>query len=376
MDNKLVGIGAGIAVIIVAVAVVSLLSLNSETPPTTQTTSEKLGLVINSPDKSVTPKQIDKIFSDASSTGIGRSNVYLFWNTLEPEKGEFDWNQSDVIMGLNEKNDLKVTLFFSIINGEQLGPFPYWIGKPSINAIGEDRLITVLDEILSRYHIVDSVVIGGETESQFRYYQQNIPVYKEFFSNVYDKLKEKYPDVSFGNSFALHHVLNKDLTNVVTDLSDMGDFVAFSYSPVDRLNDIVKTPQQAKDDLEKIFEIVPNKKIALFEISWSTSDFVGGSQDSQKEFLEKLFEFYSENESEIEFLTWYRHYDRPEGTCVAERQEIGETSINVGGGSGLGSSEFVIERLNHYLCNAGLVDINGNPKPGWNEFKNQTKLNN
>ena len=88
MANKLVGIGAGIAVIIVAVAVVSLLLSNSENPPTIQTTSEKLGLVINSPDKSVTPKQIDKIFSEASSTGIGRSNVYLFWNLhLNLKKG-------------------------------------------------------------------------------------------------------------------------------------------------------------------------------------------------------------------------------------------------------------------------------------------------
>ena len=50
----------------------------------------------------------------------------------------------------------------------------------------------------------------------------------------YDKIKEKHPDVKIGNSFALHHVLNKNLTNVVIDLSDMGDFVAFSYSPVDR----------------------------------------------------------------------------------------------------------------------------------------------
>ena len=372
MATKVLGAIAGIAIIVI-VAVVILLLPNSEIP-NTQTTNEKIGLVINSPDKSVTLKQIDEIFTDASSTGIGRSNVYLFWNTIEPQRGEFDWNQSDVIMGLNEKNDLKVTVFFSIVNGEQLGPFPDWIGRPSISSIGEDRLITVLDEILSRYHIVDSVIIGGETESQFRYYEQNIPVYKEFFTKVYEKLNEKHPDVKFGNSFALHHVLNKDLTNVVTDLSDVGDFVAFSYSPVDRLNDIVKTPQEAKEDLQRIFEIVPNKKIGLFEISWSTSDFVGGSTDSQEEFLAKMFEFYSENESEIEFLTWYRQYDRPDGTCVAEQQEIGEESISVGGGSGLGSSEFVIERLNHYICNAGLVDVNGNPKSGWNEFKNQIDL--
>ena len=376
MANKLVGISVGAGIAIVAVAVFVLLLPTSDPPPTMQTSNDKIGLVINSPDKQVTIQQIDEIFTDASSTGIGRSNVYLFWNTIEPERGEFDWSQSDVMMGLNEKNDLKVTLFFSIVNGEQLGPFPDWIGKPSINSIGEDRLITVLDEILSRYHIVDYVIIGGETESQFRYYQQNIPVYKNFFSNIYEKLKEKHPDVSFGNSFALHHVLNKDLTDIVTDVAETGDFVAFSYSPVDRLNDIVKTPQQAKDDLDKIFEIVPEKKVGFFEVGWSTSDFVGGSEESQKEFLEILFEFYSENESDIEFLTWYRQYDRPEGTCVTESQDVGGTSISVGGGSGLGSSEFVIERLNHYICNSGLVDIEGNPKPGWIEFKNQLNSNN
>ncbi len=371
MDKKILGIGAGIAIVIAVIAAAMYTPVSESI--TTQKTNEKIGLVVNPPNQSVSLQQIDEIFSDASSTGIGRSNVYLFWNVIEPQRGEFDWSQSDVIMGLNEKNDLKVTLYFSIINGETLGPFPDWIGKPSINAIGEDRLVNVLDAILLRYHIVDTVVIAGETESQFRYYEQNMPVYHELFSGVYEKLKQKYPDVKFGNSFALHHVMNKDLEHIVNELA-IGDFVAFSYSPVDSLNDIVKTPQEAVEDLNKVFEIVPNKKVGFFEISWSTSDFVGGNFTSQKDFLEKLFEFYSENESNIEFMTWYRQYDRPEGTCVAEQQEIAGTSISIGGGSGLGSSEYVIERLNHYVCNAGLIDVNGNQKLGWNEFKNQVEM--
>ncbi len=370
MDVKILGIVVGIAVIIGAAAVV--LS-TPETQITSQQTNDKIGLVINTPSQSVSLQQIDQIYTDAASTGIGRSNVYLFWNIVEPQRGEFDWSQSDILMGLNEKNDPKVTLFFSIINGETLGPFPNWIGKPSLNAIGEDRLITVLDEILSRYHIIDSVIISGETESQFRYYEQNIPVYKELFSNVYQKIKEKHPDVKFGNSFALHQVLNKDLKNIVSELA-IGDFVAFSYFPVDSLNDIIKTPQQAKEDLNQVFEIIPDKKVAFFEISWSTSVFVGGNSTTQSDFLQKSFEFFSEKEPEIEFLTWYRQYDRPENTCIAEQQDIGEEKISVGGGSGLGSSEYVIERLNHYVCNAGLVEINGNPKPGWNEFKNQIQM--
>ena len=371
MDKKILGVTAGIVVILAVIAIV--LTLPSSEIITPQKTNEKIGLVINSPNQSVSLQQVDGFFSDASSTGIGRSNVYLFWNIIEPQRGEFDWSQSDIMMGLNEKNDLKVTLFFSVINGETLGPFPDWIGKPSLNSIGEERLVNVLDEILSRYHIIDSVIIAGETESQFRYSEPNIPVYKELFSEVYEQLKEKHPDVKFGNSFALHNVLNKNLGHIVSDLA-IGDFVAFSYFPVDALNDIVKTPQEAKGDLLKVFEIAPNKKIGFFEISWSTSDFVGGNSSTQKDFLGKLFSFYSENESDIEFLTWYRQYDRPEGSCVTEQQEIGETSISVGGGSGLGSSEYVIERLNHYVCNAGLVEVNGTPKSGWNEFKNQIEL--
>ncbi len=371
MDKKILGVIVGIAVII-AMAV-GVLALPSSETNNAQRANEKIGLVINSPNQSVSLQQVDEVFSDASTTGIGRSNVYLFWNLVEPQRGEFDWSQSDVVMGLNQKNDLKVTLFFSIINGQTLGPFPDWIGKPSLNSIGEEKLVNVLDSILSRYSIIDTVIVGGETESQFRYHEQNIPVYKELFSGVYEKIKEKHPDVKFGNSFALHHVINKELAHIVDDLA-IGDFVAFSYFPVDTLNDIVKTPQEAKEDLEKAFEIVPNKKIGFFEISWSTSDFVGGSTGPQKDFLGKLFKFYSENEPEIEFLTWYRQYDRPEGTCVAAQQDIGDKSVSVGGGSGLGSSDYVIERLNHYICNAGLVDVNGNPKPGWNEFKKQIEM--
>ncbi|MDC0927508.1 hypothetical protein OAQ30_00585, partial [Nitrosopumilus sp.] len=118
MDKKIIGII--IPVFIIIIAALMLISPSSET---TQKNNEKIGLVINSPSSSVSLKQIDEIFADASSTGIGRSNVYLFWNIIEPIEGEFAWSQSDIIMGLNEKNNLKVTLYFSIINGDTLGPF-------------------------------------------------------------------------------------------------------------------------------------------------------------------------------------------------------------------------------------------------------------
>ncbi|MBT7473888.1 MAG: hypothetical protein HN619_04445 [Nitrosopumilus sp.] len=368
MDKKIVGVI--VAAFIVMMAALILVLSSSET---IQKNNEKIGLVINSPSSSVSLKQIDEIFTDASSTGIGRSNVYLFWNIIEPVEGKFDWSQSDILMGLNEKNDLNVTLYFSIINGDTLGPFPKWIGKPTLNGINEDELVNTLDIILSRYDIVDSLIIAGETESQFRYNERFIPVYAELFSNVYDRIKDKHPDVQIGNSFGLHQVINKNLKHIVTDLA-IGDFVAFSYSPTDNTNEIVKTPEDAINDLNKIFEIIPNKKIGLFEISWSTSDFVNGDSTSQQNFIKELFNFYAQNESEIEFLTWYRYVDQQKDTCVVEDQKIGDQTITVGGGSSMGTSEHIIERLNQYNCNAGIVTIDQNHKSGWNEFINQIEM--
>ncbi|RCL32496.1 MAG: hypothetical protein DBX08_00435 [Nitrosopumilus sp.] len=378
MDKKKLGILP--VFIVIALVFVLIMSDNSidDTNTTipqvsTQTNNESIGMVINSPSSSVTLKQLDDIFTDASSSGIGRSNVYLYWNVIEPVEGKFDWLQSDILMGLNEKNNHKVTLYFSIINGETLGPFPKWIGKPTLNGINQDELVTVLDAVLSRYHIIDSVIIAGDTESQFRYQERFIPVYQELFSNVYDEIKQKHPDVKFGNSFALHNVLNKNLNNVVEELA-LGDFVAFSYTPTDTLNEISKNPDEAIEDLNKIFEIVPNKKIGFFELSWSTSNFVEGNDDSQKIFVEKLFDFYAQNESNIEFMTWFRYIDQQASSCVTEEQKIGDQTITLGGGSSLGTSEHVIERLNQYNCNTGFVDVNQNGKIGWNEFKTQIQM--
>jgi len=369
--NKAIIGGIITAVAIAAIASAFLLLSESGFQLTTSHNA-KLGLIVNPPSNKITLDDLKNYYTQASSTGIGRTNLYLFWNLFEPEKGNYDWKQSDLWMDFNKQNDLKVTLYFSIINGKTLGPFPDWIGKPSLGSISEDNLIKVLDVILTRYNIIDTVIIAGDTEEYFRYSEQNIPVYKELFDGVYGPLKEKHPDVKFGNAFSLHGIINKNLSHIVEQL-DVGDFVAFSYFPVDPLNEINKTPQEAREDLETIMKLVPDKKKGIFEISWSTSEFVNGTEVEQTEFVKKVYDFYRTNKPQLEFVTWYRQFDRPEGTCVMTPEKT-EEQISIGGSSDLGSNEFVIERLNHYICNSGLIDINGNKKPAWNEFTKQVQM--
>lgn len=370
MDKKL----AVISIAVIVLVVVSVLIISNEKIPSLSSTktNEKIGLVINPISTKVTINDLDKDYTQASTSGIGRSNVYLFWNSIEPEKGNYNWKQSDILMSLNKKNNLKVTLFFSVINGEKLGPFPSWVGKPGLESIPEDDLVLVLDAILSRYDIIDTVIISGQTEEQFRYDENQIPAYNKMFNGIYSKLKEKHPNIKIGNSFALHNVINKKLENIVGDLA-VGDFVAFTYFPVDSLNEINKTPDEASLDLKKTLDLVQDKKIAFFELGWSTSNFVKGNPEDQKVFLEKLFEFFRENKQKIEFLTWYRQNDRNEELCKITELNGTKSTAPI---SGLGTSEFVTQRLEHYICDSGLINTDGNPKPAWDEFKKQISLQN
>jgi hypothetical protein len=362
-SKTIAGIGAGIAAIIIAVSVFAISSTEQNgMEPTTK--NENIGLIVNAPTSEITLQQLDEIYDEAASTGIGRSNVYLFWNLIEPEKGKYNFQQTDALMSLNKKNDLKVTLYFSIINGKTLGPFPDWMGKPRLHAVSDNNIVNVLDVLLSRYDIIDTVIIAGDTNEHFQNQEDLIPVYKDLFNNVYDTIKEKHPNVKFGNSFSLHGVINKDLDHIVSDLNQ-GDFVAFTYFPTDLLNEIVKNPiDEAGADLEKAIELVPEKKIIFFEVSWSTSDFVGGTIEDQLDFVLTSFNFYREHEDKIESFTWYRQYDKPDGTCIVDLSKV-EGTITIG------TSEFVAERLSHYICNAGLLDVDGKPKPAWDEFTKQ-----
>ena len=376
MDKKIIsGIAAAIAVIIAIAAIAPNIGVDTTESNVTETNyvslssidREKIGLVINSATPSKTISDIQQVYVRGAESGVGRTNVYVLWTSFEPEPGKYNWDYLDVVMSFLQKNNMKATLFFSVVNGDKFGPFPDWMGKPGIGKTLEVKTIKTLDVILSRYNktqtLIDTIIIGGEIDGHFRNNPAIITNYKDFFDNISGNVQAKFPNVKFGNTISLNNVIDRAEDEFVSQLI-MGDFVGFSYKPTDLLNEINRTQEEAKADLDKMFELVPNKKIGMFEISWSTSDFIMGNENDQKKFIITSLEFLKENQERFEFFTWYRIYDKVEGTCTSDLIE--EIS-----GGGFTSNSFTIERLDKYSCNSGLIDINNNPKSGWIEFQKQ-----
>jgi hypothetical protein len=369
LNNKIIGI----LVLIVAIGGSSAYFLTKSDSVDTNSLSsqpisqnEKISLVINTinPPKSI--DDLEEAYKVASTSGAGRTNLYVHWNQLEPEEGTFDWHVPDIMMKLNEKYNFKTTLFFSVINADRLGPFPPWMGNQALGETLEDETIRVLDSILSRYENIDYVIFAGDIDYHFQRASGSIPTYVEFFDDVYDEIKLKHPDVKIGNSMSLENILNKGMepggSFEMTPKLEMGDFIALSFKPVDSVGDIDRTPQEAMENLKQSLEIFPSHQIAFFEVSWSTSNFVNGNSDDQAEFVKSSLNFFEENESKIEFFTISRLFDKPKGSCVSE-------DIEFIGGSGFTSNSFRLERVDEYVCNSGLIDTNENIKSSWTQFK-------
>jgi len=376
LDKKIIfGICAAIAIIIAILAIILNIGVDITESNVTETNyasfssidREKIGLVINSPATIKKVSDLQQTFVTGVESGVGRTNIYVLWTYFEPEPEKYNWDYLDVVMSFLQKNNIKGTLFFSVVNGDTFGPFPDWMGKPGIGQTLEIRTINALDTILSRYNktetLIDTVIIGGEIDGHFRENPTIIMNYEVFFDNVSGNIQAKFPNVKFGNTISLNNIIERAEDEFVSQLI-MGDFVGFSYKPTDLLNEINRTPEEAKADLDKMLELVPNKKLGIFEISWSTSDFIMGNEEDQKKFITTSLEFLKENQERFEFFTWYRLYDKIEGTCTSELIE--EIS-----GGGFAGNSFTIERLDKYSCNSGLIDVNNNSKPGWIEFQKQ-----
>ena len=369
MNNKLIGV----TILIVAIVGSSVYFLTKNDSVEINSSldesiyqNEKIGLVINTINPPKNMDELEDVYKIALSSGIGRTNLYVHWDQLEPEKGKFDWRVIDIMMKLNQKYNLKTTLYFSVINADRLGPFPLWMGNQIMGKSLEADTTRVLDAILSKYENIDYVIFAADIDYHLQRSTATIPLFEEFFNNISSEIKSNHPNVKIGNSLSLENLINKDMIPngnfELTPQLEMGDFIALSYKPTDVVGDITRTPQEAIAELEKALEIFPSHKLAFFEISWSTSDLVNGNNADQSQFIKSSLNFFEENESKIEFFTVSRLFDKPKGSCTS-------TDVENISGSGFQSNSYRLERSDAYICNSGLIDKNQNAKPAWAQLK-------
>ncbi|MDD9808559.1 MAG: hypothetical protein OXU37_02265 [Thaumarchaeota archaeon] len=315
------------------------------------------GVIVNTPSREASVLELDSLYARAAALGAARSNVYVFWNALEPLPRSYEWAQTDAIMTMHERHGMAATLFFSLVNGRTLGPLPDWMGSPTLDAVPAADVTAALRAALTRYPRIDTVVIAGDADSHFERYPGMLDAYNGLFGEVREGLADSHPGVMVGNAVSLDRIINRGGGAIVEELAH-GDFVAFTYRPVNLLNEVSRTPQGAMEDMREMLRLAGGRQVALLEAGWTSSGDVGGSEADQAEFAAALAGLAA-SEPSVEFVTWYRMHDREAGTC--------EVSVPDAGGSLLATDdgEYSATALGSYVCGAGLLRADGSPKPSW-----------
>ncbi len=196
-----------------------------------------------------------------------------------------------------------------------------------------------------------------DADSHFERHPGMLGAYNDLFAEVRGALAESHPGVMVGNAVSLDRIINRGNEAFVDGLA-AGDFVAFTYRPVNLLNEVSRTPQGAMADMAEMLRIAGGRQVALLEAGWTSAGDVGGDEEAQAEFAAALAGLAA-SEPRIEFATWYRMHDREAGTCEVAAADAGGSLLATDDG------EYAASALGSYVCGAGLLRADGSPKPAW-----------
>ena len=329
----------------------------------------KLGIVIAPPDEETFMEVYCENLKESRDAGVYLSHMYFSWGKLETSEGEYNWTIPDYVVEVNELNDMKMSAVVMIIYTNQIGELPSDIEFTNFtDGKFKERFADFMVELLDRYgDTIEYVEIGNEVNIYLEEHPEEADDFKEFYSYVYDRMKEEHPDTRVSTVFAYHAARETDTVYMIEDLADVGDFNAFTlyiYGDKFAFDGVIGNTGTYFDEIEAISD----KPFAMIETGWSTSPMLKSSEERQVEYIDEVFDILEEKKDRIEFLGWFDSNDVGEENC----EEIAESFISPEMGENITENEYWTY-FEEFICTLGLKDVNNKPKSGWNEWIKRSK---
>ena len=336
-------------------------------PPPIYTGKGKPGMIVLATEETILDTYCANM-KRVRETGAPIVHGYIAWGATEKSEDEYDWTGMDYKMEMASLHGIERSIVIDIIRTNGIGDIPSDIeftgfDDPEL----KERFADFAVEVLDRYgENISYMEIGNEVDIYLAIHRDEIDEFKELYRYTYDRIKEKHPEVKVGTVFAYHAARKANATDIIEELSDVGDFNAFTlyiYNENFAFNTDIDDVSVYFDEMDEISE----KPFAVVETGWSTSSLLESSEAKQAEYVDKVFSILEEKKDRIEFLTWFGTNDIPDETCelVAE-SFITEDIEHVKG------TEYM-KYFESFICTEGLRTTEDEPKLGWYEWENKTK---
>lgn len=300
----------------------------------------------------------------AKENGVQVLHSYLRWGEIEQTPGEYNWEWQDVLMGYRFHEGFEVSLVVNVIHTTLRGPMPPDLyDRPFDDPVFIQRFTDFILAALERYP-VQYLSIGNEVNDYFVSHRNEIPAYKTFFLSIQEAIKEEYPDLKVGMTFAYHDAEKSNSIDIIRDL-DLGDFLPLTlylYNPGFLFD---RDPGELESYLDQILDLAGDKPVALVELGWNTAESLSGTQEDQEAFVREAFRLLSLHRDRIEFISWFDLHDsKAENTLGPALTFLPKDSYLIQ------DEEFMTSFVD-FLTYLGLRENDGTPKLAWFAFQQE-----
>lgn len=301
----------------------------------------------------------------AKENGVQVLHSYIQWGEVERIPGERVWEWNDALMGYRFHEGFEVSLVVNVIHTALRGSMPEDLrDKAFDDPEFIQRFTDFILDVLERYP-VQYLSIGNEVNDYFVSHRDEIPAYKTFFLSVQNAIKEKYPDLKVGMSFAYHDAETSNSIDIIQEL-DLGDFLPLTLYLYSQGFQFDRNPAELESYLDQVLDLAGDKPVAFVELGWNTAESLSGTQEDQETFLREAFRLLSLHRDQIEFISWFDLHDsKLENSYDAALTFLPNDSYMI-------EDKDFMRIFVDFLNYLGLRENDGTPKLAWFAFQEET----
>lgn len=200
---------------------------------------------------------------------------------------------------------------------------------------------------------IRTLIIGNEIDATLGDDPAAWARYRTFFEATRDHAKSLWgPSLAVGATLTRDGLSRSAVGAAIDGLIAASDLASITYYPIAG-DFVVRGPSVAGADLDGVVARIASKPIYFQEVGYPSSSVIGGSEETQRQFAEAVFEAWDRHPDRIKYFAWLWLTD-------LSAQQTADL-VRYYGAEGTA----IATNLGEYLRTLGLRRHDGGPKPAY-----------
>ena len=332
------------------------------------TTTNSIGITVNptatalfkSPAE-MTSNEIANLYANmqdnankASAIGLKSLALGVSWDEMEPQPGVYNFSSLNDTINRSNVAGRSIELFnFRVIDTTR-STLPADIANQKMDSAEVKQrakdIVQAIAPIIQEGNI-KRFAFGNEINIFLMQNQEQAMDFAWLFYETKQEFKRLMPDIPFGMTITYEGIKYPDIQEAFKWIVQLGDFVAFTYYPLDE-HFKVRTPTTAINDIRDMRRIAVSygfNEAILQEIGYPSSSKNGSSQRKQEIFYKYALREVRNNQNFFPFACFFIMCDYPQWFVD-----------QFGGYYGIDNEAFI-----EFLKTTGAIDGTGRTKRSW-----------